>query len=90
MGAYSAQLLQDVANARTQAEAVIALATEQGFPLYLATATVVHGWTLANDGRAEEGIAEIRQGLAGYGATGGPATRCRRSRDDRPIDHRRP
>ena len=69
-GSIFAQLLRDVEKARVQAEAVIALATEQGFPLYLAAGTVVRGWMLADGGQEEDGIAEIRRGLADYGATG--------------------
>ena len=64
------QLLRDPWNARAQAEAVMALASEQGFPLYLAAGTVVRGWALAESGRAPEGVATIRQGLAAYAATG--------------------
>jgi predicted ATPase len=64
------QLLRNRTRAREQAEAVIGLATEQGFPLYLAAGTVVRGWALAGSGRAAEGIAEIRRGLAAYAATG--------------------
>ncbi len=54
-----------------QAEAAIALATEQGFTLWLARGTALHGWALAMQGESEVGIAEIRQGLAAELATGG-------------------
>jgi len=64
------QLLRDRPSARAQAEAVMALAAEQGFPLYLASGTVMRGWALADDGRAEDGIAEIQKGWAGYAAIG--------------------
>jgi class 3 adenylate cyclase/tetratricopeptide (TPR) repeat protein len=57
------QLLRDRRNARKEAEAVMALATEQGFPLYLAAGTVVRGWALPEGERAEEDIAEIRRGF---------------------------
>ncbi|HEX2186747.1 MAG TPA: adenylate cyclase, partial [Chloroflexota bacterium] len=69
-GCMFRQLLRDRQSAHDQAEAAVALATEQGFPLYRAAGTVVRGWALADGGRAEEGIAEIRRGLAAYGATG--------------------
>jgi predicted ATPase len=69
-GCIFRQLLRDLHNARQQAEAAIAIATEQGFPLYRAAATVVRGWVLAESGGAEDGIAEIRRGLADYAATG--------------------
>jgi predicted ATPase len=46
-----------------RAEAAIALATEQGFPEPLAWGMIQRGWALAEQGQAEEGIAQIRQGL---------------------------
>jgi predicted ATPase/class 3 adenylate cyclase len=64
------QLRSNRQNAQEQAESAIALATEQGFPLYRAAGTVVRGWALADNGQAEDGIAEIRRGLADYAATG--------------------
>jgi predicted ATPase len=64
------QLLRDGRKAQDQAEALIALATEHGFPLWLAAGVVVQGWALADNGRAEDGIAVIRRGLADYQATG--------------------
>ena len=64
------QLLRDGREAQEQAEALIALATEHGLPLWLAAGVVVRGWALADGGRAEDGIAVIRQGLADYRATG--------------------
>jgi class 3 adenylate cyclase/predicted ATPase len=69
-GCIFRQLLRDRRNAQAQAEAGIALATEQGFPLYLAACTVVRGWALADGGRLDDGIAEIRRGLANYRGTG--------------------
>ncbi|WP_237050733.1 ATP-binding protein [Microvirga ossetica] len=64
------QLLRDPHNAETQAQAAIALGTEQGFPLYRAAGSVVHGWAQAEVGRVADGLAEMRQGLADYRATG--------------------
>ena len=56
--------------ARERAEAVITLSTEQGFPYWLAYGTIVRGWALAEQGQVEEGIAQMRQGLAAYRARG--------------------
>ena len=53
-----------------RAEALIALSTEQGFPVFLARGTIWRGWALAVQGQAGEGVAQIRQGLAAYRATG--------------------
>ena len=49
--------------AREWAEQAIALATEHGFPFWLAQGTMVRGWALTEQGRVAEGIAELRQGL---------------------------
>ena len=54
---------------RTSAEAVIALATEQGFTMWSAHGTFLRGWSLSAQGQAA-GRAEMRQGLAAYQATG--------------------
>ena len=64
------QWCQDVPAVHEQAEAAIALATTQGFPLWAALGTSLHGWALAMQGQGEEGIAQIRQGIAAYRATG--------------------
>jgi predicted ATPase len=53
-----------------RAEALLALAGEQGFPVWLAWGTILRGWALAEQGQGEEGIAHIRQGLAAWQATG--------------------
>ncbi|MBI3301447.1 MAG: hypothetical protein HYZ72_05130 [Deltaproteobacteria bacterium] len=58
-----------------RAEALIALSTEQGFPLWLGDGTILQGWTLAEGGQREEGIAQIRQGLAAKRTIGGELRR---------------
>jgi predicted ATPase len=55
---------------RERAEAVFTLSTEQGFPLPWGTGTIHQGWALAAQGQGGEGIAQIRQGLAVWRATG--------------------
>src|SRR5262249_26502237 len=50
--------------AREHAEAVIALATEQGLPWWLAAGTLARGWALVAQGEGEAGIVQLRQGLA--------------------------
>ena len=52
------------------AEAAITLSTEQGFPFCVAWGTMLRGWALAERGQREEGIAQIRQGIAAWQATG--------------------
>lgn len=58
------QFRRDGPRTLEQAEAVHGLAAEQGLPFYLAGGTVLRGWALAERGQREEGLAEIRQGLA--------------------------
>ncbi len=53
-----------------QAEAAVALSTEQGFPLWAALGTILRGWALAMQGQGEEGMAQVRQGIAAWRATG--------------------
>jgi predicted ATPase len=60
--------------ARERAEAVITLATEQGFPYWLAVGTMVRGWMLVEQGQVEEGIAQIQQSLAAFRAIGAEFT----------------
>jgi len=52
------------------AKAGLTLSREQGFPFWLAWGTILRGWALAELGQGEEGIAQMRQGLAGLQATG--------------------
>jgi predicted ATPase len=53
-----------------RAEATMTLSTDQGFLYWLAMGTILRGWALAEQGQGEEGIAQTRQGLAVYRATG--------------------
>jgi predicted ATPase len=53
-----------------RAEALIVLSTEQGFPFRIAEGTIYRGWALAEQGQGEEGVAQMRNGLAAYRATG--------------------
>jgi TOMM system kinase/cyclase fusion protein len=53
-----------------RAEATLRLATEQGFPLWVAGGTVLRGWALAAQGGGAEGILQMSQGIAAWRATG--------------------
>jgi predicted ATPase len=53
-----------------QAEATVALSIEQGFPFWAAAGTILRGWALAIQGQGEVGMAQVRQGIAAYRATG--------------------
>ena len=52
------------------AEAAVALATAQGFPLLAALGTIFRGWALAMQGQGEAGMAQVHQGIAAWRATG--------------------
>ena len=53
--AMVSQFRRDVPAVHEQAEAAVALATEQGFPLWAALGTSLRGWALAMQGQGEEG-----------------------------------
>ncbi len=61
--------------AQEVADEVIALATEDGFPFWMAFGTAFRGSALAAQGRCDEGMAQIRQGLAANRAIGTEMTR---------------
>jgi predicted ATPase len=56
--------------AQEAAEAAMTLCREQGFSYYLAWVTIMKGWALTAQGIREQGIADMRQGLAAIRATG--------------------
>jgi predicted ATPase len=64
------QLRREPSKAREYAQAAIAVSTEHGLMLYQAMARIVHGWTLIEEGRVQEAIQQIRQGIAAHQATG--------------------
>jgi class 3 adenylate cyclase/predicted ATPase len=68
--AWVSQVRRDVPAVREHAEAAVTLATEQGFPLWTATGTSLRGWALAMQDQGEEGMAQVRQGLATWRVTG--------------------
>ncbi|MGB6908378.1 MAG: adenylate cyclase, partial [Methyloceanibacter sp.] len=55
---------------RERIEVAISMATEHGFALVLGVGPIMRGWALVTEGRAEEGIRQISQGLERYRATG--------------------
>ena len=61
---------REVRAVQGHAEAAINLATEQGFPYWMAMGTILRGWALAHQGQAQEGIEQIHQGMIAYRATG--------------------
>jgi predicted ATPase/class 3 adenylate cyclase len=63
-------LRREVEATQEQAGALIALCHEQDSMLWESLGITCRGWALAKQGRKEEGIAQIRQGLAAHQATG--------------------
>jgi DNA-binding SARP family transcriptional activator/predicted ATPase len=74
-GAMVHLLRRDLQAAQALAEASLTLASEHEFRAFLAQATMQRGRVLAEQGRIEEGIAQLRQGLAAWETMG---TRYRR------------
>jgi class 3 adenylate cyclase/predicted ATPase len=68
--AFVLQFCRDVPATHEHAEAAVASATEQGFPLYAAYGTSCRGWALAMQGQDAAGLAQLRQGIAAVRATG--------------------
>jgi predicted ATPase len=68
--AYVYQCRRDVPAVHEHAEAAVALATAQGFLYLAALGTSLRGWALALQGQGEAGLAQLRQGIAAYRATG--------------------
>jgi predicted ATPase/DNA-binding winged helix-turn-helix (wHTH) protein len=64
------QFRREAQAAQERAEAAIRLCTEQGFPYWLAIGTLLQGWVLTVQGQGEEGMEQLRQGLAAWRATG--------------------
>jgi predicted ATPase len=70
IAAHCYQYRRDSQAVYERAEAARALATEHGFPFWLAEATIFVGWAQAEQGQGAEGIAQIQQGLATRQAIG--------------------
>lgn len=73
--AWLHQLRGEAQQTQEQSEAAVALAVEHGFPQPGAQASILRGWALAMQGQGEAGIAQLRQGMTAWRATG--AELCR-------------
>ena len=63
-------LIGDGAALDERASQLIAVATEQGFPLYHSLGTIYRGWVKVNTGDLPAGISMLRSGSGAYSATG--------------------
>jgi predicted ATPase len=68
--AYLHHLRREVPTVQAQAEALLTLATLQGFPLYVGYGTCWRGWALAMQGQGEAGLEQLQQGTVAVLATG--------------------
>ena len=71
--AYAAmhyQFRREEHRAHEAAEAAVALCREHGFPYYLAWGTIMQGWALTAMRQGEEGMAQMRRGMAAMRTTG--------------------
>src|SRR5262249_8962133 len=62
------QLRREGRAAQEHAEALITLATDQGFPHWRAQGAILRGWTLAQQGQAQAGIEQSHHGFRATGA----------------------
>jgi predicted ATPase len=69
--AFLGQYRRDGPMVQRSAEATLAVATEHAFSFWRAAGLIMHGWALAKQGAGTSGIAQLRQGLDAYQATGG-------------------
>jgi predicted ATPase len=64
------QVRREVQATQELAEAMINLATEQGFAQWMAIGAIQQGWVLGQQGQAKEGSEQIQQGLIAHRGTG--------------------
>jgi predicted ATPase len=69
------QLRREIHCTQERAEAAINLAKEHRFPQFRAVGSMLHGWALAHQGQAKEGIEQLAQVLTAWHATGAESSR---------------
>jgi predicted ATPase len=75
IGALVHQFCGKTRQTRERAEAANAICEEHGIPYWFAWGPVLRGWAVTAQGQTQEGIQQIRQGLAAYSATGAEIAR---------------
>jgi predicted ATPase len=69
------QYRREAPSVQGSAEAATAITTEHGISFWLAGSLVMSGWALAEQGSRASGIAQLRQGLTAWEATGSESQR---------------
>jgi predicted ATPase len=64
------QLCREERFTQERAEAALRLATDQGFPFWMAWGALFYGWALVQQGQAQEGLAQLTESLGAFRATG--------------------
>ena len=72
---YANQYRREVQGTLERAEALMALAAEQGFDYLLVLGQIMAGWTRAEQGQGAEGMTQIRQGLTAIRVAGAEIVR---------------
>jgi predicted ATPase len=70
LGTLLLSLVGDNVALDERADQLVAVATEQGFPVYRAVGTIHRSWVTVKNGNVAEGISLLRSGSAAYRATG--------------------
>jgi predicted ATPase len=73
--AFGHQFRREAQATHMRAEALCALAGEQGIAFFLAFGTVLRGWVLAVQGQSDAGIVQMCEGMAACRTTGAEADR---------------
>jgi hypothetical protein len=68
--AFLHQRSREALAVQAQADALLTLATAQGFPVWVGIGTFWRGWALAMQGQGEAGLVQMRQGMAALVSTG--------------------
>jgi predicted ATPase len=69
-GGFVRQYRREVGAAQEVSESLIALSNEQGLADFLAWANNLHGWAISAQGRNDEGIRQMQEGVAASRVTG--------------------
>jgi DNA-binding winged helix-turn-helix (wHTH) protein/predicted ATPase len=73
MEALLLSIIGDDIGLEQRADDLVAVATDQGFPFYRATAAIFRGWVKANNTDVTGGLSLLRAGSSAYCATGATA-----------------